>query len=113
MSAQEWEEATLDGWAFVTMTSCCAPVFTPECASRRHGIFGACIAFVDDGTVWVRSKTAWLRDHKSSRHEETHLRHIAILGERRVWRWCRAFPVVGYWLNPFEIAARVAEGGRR
>ena len=56
------------------------------------------------------SKTAWLRDRKLRRHEETHLRHIAMRGERRFWRWYRAFSFVGYWLSPFEIAARIAEG---
>lgn len=110
MSTQEWEEATPDGWAFVTMTSGGAPVFTPECARRRHEIYDDCITFVDDGAIWVRSKTAWLRDRELRRHEEPHLRHIAMLGERRFWRWYRAFPFVGYWLNPFEIAARIAEG---
>ena len=111
MSREEWADRTPDGWTFVTTTSCGAPVYTPACPRRRREIFHDCIAFVDEGAVWVRSKTAWLRDRKLRRHEETHLRHIAWLGERRFWRWYRAFSLFGYWLNPFEIAARVAEEG--
>lgn len=100
-----------EGWILVTTTTCGAPVYTPRCPRRRREIFDDSIAFVDEGAVWVRSKTAWLRDVKLRRHEETHLRHIAWLGERRFWRWYRALSVFGYWLNPFEIAARAAEDG--
>jgi hypothetical protein len=109
VKAPRWGTKVPVGWRFVTRTTCGAPVFTPECPKRRREIFHDCIAFVDEGAVWVRSKTAWLRDRKLRRHEETHLRHIAWLGERRFWRWYRAFSVLGYWLNPFEIAARAAE----
>ena len=98
-----------EGWTLVTTTNCGAPVYTPLCPKRRREFFEDCIAYVDDGAVWVRSKTAWLRDARLRRHEETHLAQIAWLGEKRFWRWYRAFSLFGYWLNPFEIAARVNE----
>ena len=75
----------------------------------RKEFFDDCIAYVDDGAVWVRSKTAWLRDRKLRLHEETHLRQIAWLGERRFSFLYWLFSHAGYWLNPFEIAARAGE----
>lgn len=97
------------GWKLVTTTSCGAPVYTPECPKRRREIFDDCVAYVDGGAVWVRSKTAWLRDPKLRRHEETHLAQIAWLGEDRFWFWYSAFSLFGYWLNPFEVMARARE----
>jgi len=99
------------GWKLVTLTSCGAPVFTPECPKRRRELFDDCVAYVDEGAVWVRSKTAWLRDPKLRRHEETHLAQIAWLGEDRFRFWYSAFSLVGYWLNPFEVMARARERG--
>lgn len=99
------------GWTLVTSTRCGAPVYTPKSPKRRREFFADCVAYVDDGAVWVRSRTAWVRDARLRRHEEAHLAQIAYLGEERFWRWYRAFSVLGYWLNPFEIAARASERG--
>jgi len=97
------------GWTLVTTTRCGAPVYTPKDPKRRRELFEDCVAYVDQGAVWVRSKTAWLRNRRLQRHEETHLRQIACLGEDRFKILYWAFSHLGYWLNPFEIAARIQE----
>jgi hypothetical protein len=99
------------GWAFVTTTQCGAPVYTPRDPKRRREFFEDCIAYVDRGCVWVRSKTAWLRDARLRRHEERHLAQAAWLGEHRFKLLYWACSHLGYRLNPFEIAARAAEAG--
>ncbi len=91
-------------------TSCGSPVYTPKDPKRRKEFFADCIAYVDQGAVWVRSKTAWLRDRRLRRHEETHLAQIAFWGEETFERLYWVFSHLGYWLNPFEIAARAREG---
>ncbi|KPJ83562.1 MAG: hypothetical protein AMS19_04005 [Gemmatimonas sp. SG8_23] len=93
----------------MTTTRCGSPVYTPADPKRRRELFRDCIAYVDDGAVWVRSKTAWLRDRRLRLHEETHLRQIACLGEERFKLLYWLFSHMGYWLNPFEIAARIEE----
>jgi hypothetical protein len=98
------------GWTRIATTRCGAPVFTPKDPKKRREIFHDCVAYVDRGSVWVRSKTAWLRDRKLRRHEETHLAQIAFWGEERFKLLYWAFSHLGYWLNPFEIAARAQEG---
>ncbi len=97
------------GWSLVATTRCGAPVYTPKDPKRRRELFSDCVAYVDRGAVWVRSKTAWLRDRRLRLHEETHLRQIAFLGEDRFKVLYWAFSHLGYWLNPFEIAARLQE----
>ena len=95
----------------MTTTRCGAPVYTPACAKHRREFFHDCVAYVEEGAVWVRSKTAWVRDARLRRHEETHLAQIAWLGEDRFWCWYGVFSLLGYRLNPFEIAARARERG--
>ena len=85
-------------------------MYTPKDPKKRRELFHDCIAYVDEGAVWVRSKTAWLRDASLRRHEETHLAQMRWLGEGRFKFWYWAFSHLGYWLNPFEIAARAHEG---
>lgn len=97
------------GWSLVTTTSCGAPVYTPSNPTRRRELFPDCVAYVDGGAVWVRSKTAWLRDRKLRQHEERHLAQIECLGEDLFKLLYWAFSLVTYRFNPFEIAARAAE----
>jgi hypothetical protein len=93
----------------VTTTTCGAPVYTPANPRRRREFFPDCVAYVDEGAVWVRSKTAWLRDRSLRKHEERHLAQIAYLGEDRFKLLYWAFSLVTYRFNPFEIGARLAE----
>lgn len=97
------------GWVRVTTTACGAPVFTPRDSRRRREFFPDCVAYVVDRAVWVRSKSAWLRDRRLRRHEEAHLAQIAWLGEACFERLYWLGSCVGYRLNPFEIVARWAE----
>lgn len=98
------------GWIRFATPACGVPVFTPRDPRQRRELFADVIAYVDNGAVWVPSKTAWLRDRQLRQHEEAHLAQIAWLGEERFELLYGMCSCLGYRLNPFEVAARWAEG---